>query len=97
MWFMFVHTLLLPIIYKVQRIRDGKSFATRKADAVQKGNIAFTLMASFQLAQRLHITGANYILNLDRTVNPPLRKKEEHMFVHQQLPIPAVPEQELVS
>jgi acyl-CoA thioesterase II len=46
---MFAYTLVVPIIYQVQRIRDGKSFATRKVDAIQKGNIVFTLMASFQV------------------------------------------------
>uniref|UniRef100_A0A7N2MD06 Acyl-CoA thioesterase n=1 Tax=Quercus lobata TaxID=97700 RepID=A0A7N2MD06_QUELO len=38
----------VPIIYQVQRVRDGKSFATRRVDAIQKGNIVFTLLASFQ-------------------------------------------------
>ncbi|KAF1884135.1 hypothetical protein Lal_00046424 [Lupinus albus] len=37
----------MPIIYQVERLRDGKSFATRKVDAIQKGNVIFTLLASF--------------------------------------------------
>ncbi|KAJ6400563.1 hypothetical protein OIU84_016085, partial [Salix udensis] len=47
-YFLLIGDLDMPIIYNVQRIRDGKSFATRKVDAIQKGNIVFTLMASFQ-------------------------------------------------
>ncbi|PNT03678.1 hypothetical protein POPTR_014G083300v4 [Populus trichocarpa] len=47
-YFLLIGDLDMPIIYQVQRIRDGKSFATRKVDAIQKGNIVFTLMASFQ-------------------------------------------------
>lgn len=39
----------VPIIYQVNRVRDGKSFATRKVDAIQKGNVIFTLLASFQV------------------------------------------------
>lgn len=39
----------VPIIYQVDRLRDGKSFATRRVDAIQKGNIIFTLLASFQV------------------------------------------------
>ncbi|KAL6903839.1 hypothetical protein ACP4OV_004652 [Aristida adscensionis] len=38
----------LPIIYQVQRVRDGSSFATRKVDAKQKGLVIFSLVASFQ-------------------------------------------------
>ncbi|GAV81045.1 cNMP_binding domain-containing protein/Acyl_CoA_thio domain-containing protein/4HBT_3 domain-containing protein [Cephalotus follicularis] len=38
----------IPIIYQVDRIRNGKSFATRRVDAIQKGNVIFTLIASFQ-------------------------------------------------
>lgn len=42
-------TLAVPIIYQVHRIRDGNNFATRRVDAVQKGNIIFILLASFQV------------------------------------------------
>ncbi|XP_042979563.1 acyl-CoA thioesterase 2-like isoform X2 [Carya illinoinensis] len=37
-----------PFIYEVHRLCDGKSFATRRVDAIQKGNMIFTLLASFQ-------------------------------------------------
>lgn len=43
------HFLAVPIIYQVHRIRDGNNFATRRVDAIQKGNIIFILMASFQV------------------------------------------------
>lgn len=42
-------TSAVPIIYQVDRLRDGKSFATRRVDAIQKGNVIFTLLASFQV------------------------------------------------
>ncbi|KAK9035916.1 hypothetical protein V6N11_077939 [Hibiscus sabdariffa] len=38
----------IPIIYQVNRLRDGRNFATRRVDAMQRGNIIFTLLASFQ-------------------------------------------------
>lgn len=41
----------VPIIYSVDRVRDGRSFATRRVTAVQHGHAIFTLSASFQLAQ----------------------------------------------
>ena len=38
----------LPILYQVDRVRDGKSFATRRVVATQNGQAIFTLAASFQ-------------------------------------------------
>ncbi|KAK6918387.1 Cyclic nucleotide-binding domain [Dillenia turbinata] len=47
-YFLLIGDINIPILYQVHRVRDGKSFATRKVDAVQNGNIVFTLVASFQ-------------------------------------------------
>ncbi|KAF3681983.1 Acyl-CoA thioesterase 2 [Capsicum annuum] len=47
-YFLLVGDFDIPIIYQVYRVRDGKSFATRRVDAIQKGNVVFTLIASFQ-------------------------------------------------
>lgn len=38
----------LPILYQVDRIRDGGSFTTRRVVAVQKGKAIFSMSASFQ-------------------------------------------------
>jgi len=38
----------VPIIYDVDRIRDGSSFATRRVVAIQHGKAIFALSASFQ-------------------------------------------------
>ncbi|MFX4291213.1 acyl-CoA thioesterase [Streptomyces bohaiensis] len=40
-----------PIVYNVDRIRDGRSFATRRVVAVQHGQPIFHLSASFQTAE----------------------------------------------
>ena len=39
----------VPIIYEVDRIRDGKSFTTRRVVAIQHGEAIFSLSASFQV------------------------------------------------
>jgi acyl-CoA thioesterase II len=37
----------VPLIYLVERVRDGRSFTTRRVSAVQHGRTIFTLSASF--------------------------------------------------
>src|SRR5260364_96780 len=37
----------VPIIYQVERLRDGKSYATRRVTAIQHGNAIFSIMVSF--------------------------------------------------
>lgn len=41
----------VPIVYEVDRVRDGRSFTTRRIVAIQHGKPIFTLSASFQLDQ----------------------------------------------
>jgi len=38
---------LVPILYEVDRIRDGRSFTTRRVVAIQHGRAIFNLQASF--------------------------------------------------
>lgn len=40
-----------PIVYDVERVRDGKSFTTRMVKAIQHGEIIFTMMASFAVIE----------------------------------------------
>ena len=40
-----------PIVYDVDRSRDGRSFTSRRVVAIQHGRPIFTLAASFQLEQ----------------------------------------------
>ena len=57
----FVHSLhayflrpgdpYVPILYEVDRIRDGKSFATRRVVAIQHGRAIFNLQASFHIIE----------------------------------------------
>jgi acyl-CoA thioesterase-2 len=40
---------MTPIVYEVDRIRDGRSFTTRRVVAIQHGEAIFHLSASFQI------------------------------------------------
>lgn len=40
-----------PIVYEVDRIRDGKSYATRRVVAIQHGKPIFNMSASFQVKE----------------------------------------------
>lgn len=41
----------VPIVYEVERLRDGKSFTTRSVVAIQHGHPIFTMLASFQVEE----------------------------------------------
>lgn len=41
----------VPIVYQVERVRDGRTFTTRRVVAVQEGRTIFNLTASFHLPE----------------------------------------------
>jgi acyl-CoA thioesterase-2 len=41
----------VPLVYMVDRVRDGRSFTTRRVSAIQHGRPIFTLSASFHRAE----------------------------------------------
>lgn len=41
-----------PVVYDVDRIRDGKSFTTRRVNAIQHGRPIFSLSTSFQVEEQ---------------------------------------------
>ena len=47
-YFILPGDLAQPVVYFVDRLRDGGSFTTRRVTAIQKGEAIFTLSASFQ-------------------------------------------------
>src|ERR1700709_1546309 len=57
----------IPIVYEVDRLRDGRSFTTRRVVAVQHGKPIFNLSASFQLEQ----PGVEHQADLPEGVPPP--------------------------
>lgn len=50
-YFILAGDINLPVIYQVERLRDGGSFTTRRVTAIQKGRPIFNMAASFQLDQ----------------------------------------------
>jgi acyl-CoA thioesterase II len=50
----------VPILYEVDRIRDGRSFTTRRVVAIQHGRAIFNLQASFHV----HETGPDHQLRM---------------------------------
>jgi acyl-CoA thioesterase-2 len=42
----------VPIIYEVDRIRDGKSFTTRNVKAIQHGHAIFSMSVSFHVVEQ---------------------------------------------
>ena len=50
-YFMLPGDPSVPIIYQVDRIRDGSSFLTRRVNAIQHGRAIFPLIASFHIAE----------------------------------------------
>jgi acyl-CoA thioesterase-2 len=42
----------IPILYEVDRIRDGKSFTTRRVIATQRGRAIFSMSVSFQVHEQ---------------------------------------------
>ena len=41
----------VPIVYQVERVRDGISFTTRRVAAIQHGKTIFSMLCSFQLEE----------------------------------------------
>ncbi len=66
----------VPIVYTVDRIRDGRSFTTRRVVAVQHGKAIFNMSASFQLVEQ----GIEHQVAMPQVVPPEgLQRLEERM------------------
>lgn len=50
-YFLLAGDLEIPIVFDVDRIRDGGSFTTRRIRAIQKGQVILNMSASFQSRQ----------------------------------------------
>ena len=56
-----------PIIYEVDRSRDGKSFSARRVIAIQHGKPIFTLSASFHIRE---LGGIEYQMSMPQAASP---------------------------
>jgi acyl-CoA thioesterase II len=50
-YFMLPGDVDTPIVYQVDRIRDGRSFTTRRVLAIQEGREIFSMLCSFQVTE----------------------------------------------
>ncbi|MHC2794702.1 acyl-CoA thioesterase-2 [Mesorhizobium jarvisii] len=66
-YFMRPGDIRVPIVYEVDRIRDGGSFTTRRVLAIQHGEAIFSLEASFQVDEK----GLEHQFALPDDVPPP--------------------------
>jgi acyl-CoA thioesterase-2 len=57
----------VPIVYEVERLRDGGSFTTRRVTAIQNGEAIFSLEASFQVEEE----GLDHQFPMPLDVPPP--------------------------
>jgi acyl-CoA thioesterase-2 len=55
-----------PIVYFVDRIRDGRSFTTRRVVAIQHGQAIFNMAASYQVGER----GLEHHLEMPKAPDP---------------------------
>ncbi|WLF83846.1 acyl-CoA thioesterase II [Moraxella sp. ZY210820] len=74
-YFLYGGDINAPIVYEVQRIRDGKSFTNRQVNAIQHGRVIFSAMVSF----------AEYEQGLDYQMNPPTYPAPETLKNEQQI------------
>jgi acyl-CoA thioesterase-2 len=65
-YFVLPGDISLPIIFEVERTRDGGSFTTRRIKAIQKGQTIFNMAASFQKYEE----GFDHQLNMPNVANP---------------------------
>ncbi|MYY13019.1 acyl-CoA thioesterase II [Streptomyces sp. SID4919] len=78
-----------PIVYTVDRIRDGRSFTTRRVVAVQHGQPIFHLSASFQV----HEEGLEHQTVMPSAPDPEtLPTAEETLARHAGVLLPGVPD-----
>jgi acyl-CoA thioesterase-2 len=65
----------VPIIYEVDRIRDGASFTTRRVVAIQHGQAIFSMSASFHRAE----SGFSHQIEMPKVPDPDSLPSEEEL------------------
>ena len=83
-YFMRPGDITVPIIYEVDRIRDGGSFTTRRVVAIQHGHAIFSLEASFQVEEQ----GLEYQMPMPLDVPPPEELKSQRELLAEATHVP---------
>lgn len=76
----------VPIVYEVDRIRDGGSFTTRRVVATQHGKAIFSLEASFQLRE----PGLDHQFPMPLDVPPPEELKTQRELLDHMENVPDI-------
>lgn len=74
-YFMLPGDPKVPIIYEVDRIRDGRSFTTRRVVAIQHGQAIFSMSASYQVGE----TGFDHQAPMPKVPGPDELPTEEEV------------------
>jgi acyl-CoA thioesterase-2 len=74
-YFLLAGDPAVPIIYEVDRIRDGKSFTTRRVVAIQHGRPIFTMAVSFHRDE----PGLSHQASMPQVVSPEQLPSEENI------------------
>src|SRR5262245_59842372 len=92
----FVHSLhayfmrpgdtTVPIIYQVERLRDGGSFTTRRVTAIQHGHAIFSLESSFQVDEK----GLTHQMPMPHSVPRPEKLKTQRELLENAAEVPEI-------
>jgi acyl-CoA thioesterase-2 len=66
----------VPVLYSVDRIRDGQSFTTRRVVGIQHGEAIFSMTASFQVAE----TGLTHQTTMPQVL-PPEELEDDRLVI----------------
>lgn len=69
----------VPIVYQVDRLRDGGSFTTRRVTAIQHGHAIFSLECSFQIEEE----GLEHQMPMPLDVPPPEKLRSQFELLEQ--------------
>jgi acyl-CoA thioesterase-2 len=85
-YFMRPGDTTVPIIYQVERLRDGGSFTTRRVTAIQHGHAIFSLESSFQIDEK----GLEHQIPMPRNVPRPENLKTQRQLLDHAENVPDV-------
>src|SRR5688572_1937954 len=80
-YFILPGDLTVPIVYFVDRLRDGKSFTTRQVTAIQNGRAIFVMSASFHVQEE----GLEHQIEMPK-VAPPETLRSELDIIRERAP-----------
>lgn len=67
----------IPVLFRVERIRDGRSFSTRRIVAIQHGKAIFSMDASFQVVEK----GLEHVIEMPDVPGPVEEKADKDQFL----------------